>query len=109
MEVLNAVTDNHFHGLYSNEKIRNIASYILNVHVDDEYYINFADCSPIAGRAGAREFLFGKRIKDYQLMKFAALNFQSDTNKLMPMEIKLILSNAISIDSRRVIILRYKY
>lgn len=89
MEVLNAVTDNHFHGLYSNEKIRNIASYILNVHVDDEYYINFADCSPIAGRAGAREFLFGKRIKDYQLMKFAALDFQSDTNKLMPMEINL--------------------
>lgn len=89
MEVLNAVSNNHFHTLYSCDKIKNIANYILNVHVDGEYYINFADCSPIAGRAGAREFLFGKRIQDNQLMKFAALDFKSDSNKLLPMEINL--------------------
>lgn len=89
MEVLNAITDNHFATLYSNEKIKNIASYILNVHVSDEYYINFADCSPIAGRAGVREFLFGKRIHNKQLMKFAANDYKADTTPLLPMEINL--------------------
>lgn len=89
MEVLNAVSANHFHTLYNCDKIKNIASYILNVHVDGEYYINFADCSPIAGRAGAREFLFGKRIQDNELMKFAALDFKSDPYKLLPLEINL--------------------
>jgi Heparinase II/III-like protein len=89
MEVLNSITGNHFDSLYFNHKIRNIASYILNIHVSGEYYINFADCSPIAGRAGVREFLFGKRIQDTELMKFAALDYKADTNKLMPMEINL--------------------
>lgn len=89
MEVLNAVSNNHFYSLYSYDKIKNIANYILNVHVDGEYYINFADCSPIAGRAGVREFLFGKRIHNSQLMKFAALDFKADPNRLLPMEINL--------------------
>lgn len=89
MEVLNAITSDHFDCLYSNNKIRNIASYILNVHVDGEYYINFADCSPIAGRAGTREFLFGKRIHNTELMKFAAIDYKADSNKLLPLEINL--------------------
>lgn len=89
MEVLNAITNNYFAILYNNDKIKNIAAYILNVHVSDEYYINFADCSPIAGRAGAREFLFGKRIKNLQLMKFAAKDYKADLEPLLPTEINL--------------------
>ena len=60
MTVLNTVTDGHFDTLFRWDKVKNIASYILNVHVNDKYYFNFADCSPIAGRAGVREYLFGK-------------------------------------------------
>ena len=60
MTVLNTVTDGHFDTLFRWDKGKNIASYILNVHVNDKYYFNFADCSPIAGRAGVREYLFGK-------------------------------------------------
>ncbi|KAB1434456.1 heparinase II/III domain-containing protein [Candidatus Galacturonibacter soehngenii] len=103
MEVLNSVTNNHFYTLYSCDKIKNMALYILNVHVDDEYYINFADCSPIAGRAGAREFLFGKRILDRQLMKFAAQDFKSDPNPLLPMEINLFyrIQSALTQDEMR--------
>jgi hypothetical protein len=89
MEVLNAITNNHFVSLYANKKIKNIASYILNVHVSDEYYINFADCSPIAGRAGVREFLFGKRTQNSQLMKFAAMDYKADPNQLLTEEINL--------------------
>jgi hypothetical protein len=89
LEVLNAVSDNHFSPLYQEEKIKNIALYIINVHVSDEYYINFADCSPIAGRAGVREFLFGKRINNIPLMKFAAMDYKSTKDTLLSLEINL--------------------
>lgn len=82
LEVLNNITGNSFLSIYDNKKIKNIASYILNVHVSDEYYVNFADCSPIAGRAGVREFLFGKRINNTNMMTFAAKDFSSNPNKL---------------------------
>ncbi len=89
LEVLNHVTNNAFLALYDNEKIKNIASYILNVHVQDEYYANFADCSPIAGRAGVREFLFGKRIKNSNMMTFAAKDFFANPDKLERNEMNL--------------------
>lgn len=75
--VLNQVTGGAFSGLYNWDKVKNIASYIYNVHVDDKYYINFADCSPVAGRAGVREYLFGKRTCQPELMLFAAKDFQA--------------------------------
>lgn len=75
MEILNNVTDGAFVHLYQNSKIQNIASYILNVHVEDKYYVNFADCSPIAGRAGVREFLFAQRTDNKNMAAFAAADY----------------------------------
>lgn len=86
MEILNAVTDGGFSHLYQNGKIRNIALYILNVHVDGIYYINFSDCSPVAGQCNAREFLFGKRIGHDGLMRFAAADYQRGEYPLLPKE-----------------------
>lgn len=77
IEILNAVTDNAFLALYDEPKIRNIASYILNVHISDKYYVNFADCSPVAGRAGVREFLFAERTHNANMMLFAARDFRA--------------------------------
>ena len=77
MEILNAVTNNAFISLYQNPKIQNIASYILNVHVDDKYYVNFADCSPVAGRAGVREFLFAKKTANKNMAAFAAADYKA--------------------------------
>ena len=82
LEVLNGITDNSFQSIYSNEKVKNIAAYILNVHVDGIYYVNFADCSPVAGRCGAREFLFGKRTGNQELMAFAASDYQNGEDPL---------------------------
>lgn len=82
MEILNQVTDNSFAPLYQWNKIKNIASYIINVHVDDKYYFNFADCSAIAGRCSVREYLFGKATDQLPLMQFAAKDFQADDGKL---------------------------
>lgn len=80
LDILNAVSNNHFLSLYSNSKIKNIAMYICNMHVDGPYYFNFADCSPLAGRAGAREYLFGKATKQDMLMQFAAKDFFTSYN-----------------------------
>lgn len=76
-QVLNRVTGGAFESLLHLDKIKNIASYIVNVHVDGKYYFNFADCSPVAGRAGVREYLFGKHTGQPDLMQFAAEDFRS--------------------------------
>lgn len=101
MEILNAVTNRSFDKLYTNTKIRNIATYILNVHVDDKYYVNFSDCSPVAGRAGCREFLFAKRINNEDMACFASTDFKAgmpDT-LLLPLENNLFyrLQNAFTV------------
>lgn len=89
LEVLNGITDGAFCSCYENEKIRNIALYILNVHIDDKYYANFADCSPVAGRAGVREFLFGKRIHSKELMLFAAQDHTKNPDHILKEELNL--------------------
>lgn len=86
LDILCRITDDYFASLWDNEKIKNIALYILNVHVDDKYYINFADCSPIAGRAGIREYLFGKACGLNNLAEFAALDYKRNSDKFQPEE-----------------------
>lgn len=58
------------------EKIKNIASYIEKVHVADDIYLNFADCSPKAGKLGAREFMFAKATSNEGMMNHAAADFR---------------------------------
>ncbi len=76
-DLMNQVTGGAFSHLYRWEKMKNIAAYIENVHVDGGYYFNYADCSPLPGRSGVREFLFGKRTGQPGLMLFAAKDFQT--------------------------------
>lgn len=82
MSILDQVTGNAFVSLFQWDKIKNIAAYIINVHVNDKYYFNFADCSPIAGRCTVREYLFGKSTGQLSLMQFAARDFQSGHGRL---------------------------
>lgn len=89
LEILNAISQNAFEALYQREKIKNIAAYISNVHVSGPYYINFADCSPKAGLAGVREFLFGKRTDNPTLMNLAATHYQQQFLPLLTDEINL--------------------
>lgn len=91
LDIMNAVTGGAFAHLYENEKIKNIAAYILNVHIAGPYYVNFADCSPIAGRAGVREYLFGKRIGNKDIMLFAASDYadSEESDRLLSNEINL--------------------
>ncbi len=90
MEILNTVSDGAYSTLFETEKIRNVAAYIMNVHVADKYYFNFSDCSPIAGRAGVQEYLFGKYTRQPQLMEFAAQDFRASGGELYSDEVNRI-------------------
>ena len=84
IEVLNAVTQNNFSSLYKDIKIKNIAPYIMNVHINDTYYANFADCSTKAGRSGVREYLYAKRTENKDMMIFAAQDHRKNEHYLLP-------------------------
>ncbi len=86
IDILNTVTDNALRDLFSISKIKNIASYIVNVHARGEYYINFSDCAARAGRMGVREFLFGKACDLEALMYASSEDFYYDTNEGDPFE-----------------------
>lgn len=77
LDIMNAVTHGHFSSLYESTKIKNMAAYIYHMHVAGPYYFNFADCSPLAGSSGAREYLFGKATKQGFLMDYAAADYHS--------------------------------
>ncbi|MBQ6408503.1 MAG: heparinase II/III-family protein [Butyrivibrio sp.] len=81
----------NFDRIFRESKIRNIANYIVKMYVGGGYYINFADCSAMAGRRSAREFLFGKAIGGEALSSFAAEDFrnESETEQLIEDEINL--------------------
>lgn len=61
-----------FDSAWSAPKVKNMAEYIVHMHVSGPYYFNFADCSPLAGRRGVREYLFGQRVGSAPLMDLAA-------------------------------------
>ncbi len=81
MDILNSVTDNALADMFSMPKIKNIASYIVNVHACEDYYINFSDCAAKAGKMGVREFLFGKACGLEALMQASAGDFDRDCSR----------------------------
>ncbi len=89
ISIINRVTAGAFSEIFNLNKIKNIALYIKNVHISGPYYVNFADCSPVAGTAGAREYLFGKAIGSKELMDYAASDYNASDDKLLPLEINL--------------------
>ena len=80
LDILSTVAPEAFSPLFHAPKIKNIAEYICNVHVEGPYYLNFGDCSPIAGRCGAREYRFGQAVGSDALCALAAANFRADTD-----------------------------
>ncbi|MEF2071101.1 heparinase II/III domain-containing protein [Consotaella aegiceratis] len=103
MEVLNAVTDGTFAPLFGEPKIRNIAEYILHMHVADRHYFNFADCSAVVERAGVREFLFGQRVDSAALASFAAADWQRDENHDLPDELNLFYRLQAAFTAREIV------
>ncbi len=78
LEVLGTIAPAAFRPLFREKKIHNIAEYICAVHVQGPYYLNFGDCSPLAGRCGAREFRFGQAVDSPALCALAAEDLRAD-------------------------------
>ena len=72
LDLLCKIAPGVFDDVWAEPKIRNMAEYIVNMHIDGPYYLNFADCSPLAGARGVREYLFGQRVGSAPLMTLAA-------------------------------------
>jgi hypothetical protein len=70
--ILDAVTAGAFAPVWRQPKIRNIADYILAMHVAGRTYFNFADCSAVVPPCSSREFRFGRRVGSAALAAFAA-------------------------------------
>lgn len=81
VHILDKVCEGVAAPLFSAQKIRNIGAYIINVHVQDDKYLNFADCSPKAGLLGVREYLFGKAIQDDRLIRQALIDWNGDFDR----------------------------
>ena len=80
LDILFNVAPEAFSPLFHEPKIKNIAEYICNVHVEGPYYLNFGDCSPLAGRCGAREYRFGQAVGSDALQALAAADFCADAD-----------------------------
>ncbi len=77
LELLCHMAPGVFEPVWREPKLRNMAEYILHMHVEGPWYLNFADCSPRAGARGAREYLFAKRVGSTALEALAAHDFVS--------------------------------
>lgn len=72
MTILDTVAPGSMSALWAKPKIRNMAEYILHMHVDDRYYFNFADSAAVIDPCTVREYLFGKAVGSDALAAFAA-------------------------------------
>ena len=75
LDLLDHMAPGVFSAAWAEPKLKNMAEYIVHMHVDGPLYLNFGDCSPRAGRRGALEYLLGKRVGSGALMALAAADF----------------------------------
>ncbi len=89
IELLDHITHGFYAHLYNEPKIKNICAYIYNVHIDGEYYINFADCAAKPGRSGIREFLFAKKTANLKMMDYVAFDYHQSHDPFMLLDMNL--------------------
>jgi hypothetical protein len=89
LATLSAIAPEAFAPVFEQPKIRNIAEYILNVHVDGRRYFNFADCAAVCEPCSAREYLFGKAVGSEAVAAFAAADWADGGDVLLKGEINL--------------------
>lgn len=86
MLVLDQVGGGFISSLWDEAKIRNMAEFILHMHISEDSYFNFADSSAVVAPCGIREYLFGKAVGSKELASFAAADYRRDSGRLMPQE-----------------------
>ena len=100
LEILSSIVPEAFSPLFHEPKIKNIAEYICNVHVEGPYYLNFGDCSPLAGRCGAREYRFGQAVGSDALQALAAADFLPPPFFALHFRLRLLFSRSTPMSCR---------
>ena len=90
LAVLDAAAPGLFAPLWREPKLRNIAEYIVDLHVGDGRCFNFADCSALMEPCSAREFLFGLAVGSDALVDFAIMDGARHDAPDLPEEINLL-------------------
>ncbi|RZM02089.1 MAG: heparinase, partial [Pedobacter sp.] len=65
----------------AHQKIHNMGSYIHKVHIDSNYFVNFADASTLVSVDPAKVMAYGTMFNDPKLKAFAAYFFQQNWYK----------------------------
>lgn len=86
MAILDKVAPASMAPLWKAPKIRNMADYIVNMHVAGRRYFNFSDSAAIVESSTVREYLFGKAVGSDVLAAFAARDRLSSEHKHLPEE-----------------------
>lgn len=86
MRILDTVAPGSMAPLWSAPKIRNMAEYIVNMHVAGHFYFNFADSAAVIDPCSAREYLFGKAVGSQKLADFAARDRATSNKPHLPEE-----------------------
>ena len=58
--------------IFNDELVRDIGRFVYRAHIDDEYFVNFADASARIVPDPAVVFLYGKHIEDSKMASFGA-------------------------------------
>ena len=72
VDVMDHILPGAFSPLWKEDKIRNMAEYIVNVHIAGPSYLNFSDCSPAAGRRDVQDYLLAQKVGSMPLLALAA-------------------------------------
>lgn len=67
LEMLGAATNNTV-DIYDNPLIQNVGSYFYKVHIDGNYFVNFADADPTLIPDGLLLYRFGKALSDPRMV-----------------------------------------
>ncbi|TKV72260.1 heparinase II/III family protein [Rhizobium sp. AU243] len=83
MSILEASAPGSMAPLFHAPKLRSMAEFILNMHVAEDRFFNFADAPAKVETSGVREYLFGKAVSSPPLQAFAAACWNRSSDRLM--------------------------
>ncbi|MGV1954497.1 heparinase II/III domain-containing protein [Agrobacterium sp. 22-214-1] len=89
MSILEVSAPGSMAPLFHAPKLRSMAEFILNMHVAEDRFFNFADAPAKVGTSGVREYLFGKAVSSPRLQAFAAACWNRSPDRLMCKELNL--------------------
>ncbi len=80
VDILNQITDGFYLNVFNETKIKNMANFITNNHIAEQWYFNFADSAPRIDSCDVREYLFGVATDSPILIQHALNDWQRSVN-----------------------------